>query len=74
MHQSIPPAPRPRGWRLLSYQIPRGKDEKRGQIACPPSTLQHFSLIPQSNSAILRILGCDVLFQVTSFFVIVLGF
>ena len=52
-----------RGWRLLSCQIPRGGDEKRGQMPRPPSTLQHFSLIAQSNSAILSILMCDFLFQ-----------
>ena len=49
-----------RGWRLLSCQIPRGGDEKRGQMPRPPSTLQHFSLIAQSSSAILSILMCDV--------------
>ena len=38
-----------RGGGLLSCQIPRGKDEKRGQQPRPPSTLQHFSLIAQSN-------------------------
>ena len=38
----------------------------------PPSTLQHFSLIVQSNSAVLNILMCDFLFQVTSSFVIAL--
>ena len=27
-----------RGWGLLSCQIPRGGDEKRGQMPCPPST------------------------------------
>ena len=42
-----------RGWGLLGCQIPRGGDEKRGQMPCPPSTLQHFSLIAQWNSAIL---------------------
>ena len=46
-------------WGLLSCQIPRGGDEKRGQIPRPPSTLQHFSLIAQSSSAILSILMCD---------------
>ena len=68
VHQSIPPAlspPRvdPRAlafflpWMAkLSYQIPRGGDEKRGQMPRPPSTLQHFPLIAQSNSAILSIL------------------
>ena len=61
-----------RGWGLLSCQIPRGGDEKRGQMPRPPSTLQHFSLIAQSNSAILSILMCDFLFQLTSSFVIVL--
>ena len=63
-----------RGWRLLSCQIPWGEDEKRGQMPRPPSTLQHFSLIAQSNSAFLSILMCDFLFQVTSSFVIALGF
>ena len=38
-----------RGWGLLSRQIPRGGIEKRGQQPRPPSTLQHFSLIAQSN-------------------------
>ena len=49
-----------RGWGLLSCQIPRGGDEKRGQMPRPPSTLQHFSLIAQSSSAILSILMSDV--------------
>ena len=62
-----------RGWALLSCQFPRGGDEKRGQMPRPPSTLQHFSLIVQSNSAILSILTCDFLFQLTSSFVIALG-
>ena len=61
-----------RGWGLLSCQIPRGGDEKRGQMSRPPSTLQHFLLIARSSSAILSILMCDFLFQLTSFFVIVL--
>ena len=79
MHQSIPPAPRPpradprelasRGWGLLSWQIPRGGDEKTGQMPRPPSTVQHFLLIAQSNSAILIFL-----FKLTSSFVIALGF
>ena len=60
------------GWGLLSCQIPRGGDEKRGQMPRPPSTLQHFSLIAQSSSAILSILMRDFLFQLTSSFVIVL--
>ena len=44
------------GWQIpggedsLSCQIPRGGDEKRGQMTRPPSTLQHFSLIAQSNT------------------------
>ena len=69
-----------RGWGLLSRQIPRGGDEKRGQQPRPPSTLQHFSLIAQSNGggggygAILSILMCNFLFQFTSSFVIALGF
>ena len=54
------------GWGLLSCQIPWGGDEKRGQMRRPPSGLQHFSLIAQSNSAILSILMCDFLFQWTS--------
>ena len=49
-----------RGWRLLSCQIPRGGDEKRGQMPRPPSRLQHFLLIAQSSSTILSILMCDV--------------
>ena len=63
-----------RGWGLLICQMPRGGDENRGQMPRPPSTLQHFSLIAQSNSAVLNILMCDFLFQVTSSFVIALGF
>ena len=51
-----------RGWGLLSRQIARGGDEKREQMPRFPSTLQHFSLIAQSNSFILRILMCDFLF------------
>ena len=62
-----------RGWGLLSCQIPRGGDEKRGQMLRSPSTLQHFSLIAQSNSAILSILMCDFLLQLTSSVVIALG-
>ena len=49
------------GWGLLSCQIPRGGDEKRGQMPRPPSTLQHFLLITQSNSAVLSILMSDFL-------------
>ena len=63
-----------RGLGLLSGQIPWGGDEKRWQMPRPPSTLQHFSLIAQSNSAVLSILMCDFLFQLTSSFVIALGF
>ena len=61
-----------RGWGLLSCQIPRGGDEKRGQMPRTPSTLQHFSLIAQSSNAILSILICDFLFQLTYSFIIVL--
>ena len=43
-------------WGLLSCQIPRGGDKKRPQMPHPPSTLQHFSLIAQSNIVILSIL------------------
>ena len=43
-------------WGLLSCQIPRGGDKKRGQMPRHSSTLQHFSLITQSNSANLSIL------------------
>ena len=43
MHQSIPAA--------LDGKFPGGGDEKRGQMPRPPSTLQHFSLTAQSNSA-----------------------
>ena len=63
-----------RGWGLLSCQIPRGGDEKGGLIPHPSSTLQHFSLIAQSNYAVLIILMCDFSFQLTSSFVIALGF
>ena len=63
-----------RGWGLLSCQIPRVGDEIRGQMPRPLSTLQHFSLIAQLNSAILNILMFNFLFQVTSSFVIALGF
>ena len=59
---------------LLSCQIPRGRDEKRGHMPRPLSTLQHFSLIAQSNGAILSILVCHFFFQLTSSFVIALGF
>ena len=55
-----------RGWGLLSCKIPRGGNEKRGQMPRPASTLQHFSLIARSNSAVLSILMCDILFQLTS--------
>ena len=44
-----------RGWWLLICQIPQGGDAKRGQMPLPLSTLQQFSLIAQSNSAILSI-------------------
>ena len=57
-----------RGWGLLSCQIPRGGDEKRGQMPRPPSTLQHFSLIAQSNSAVLSILMCDFFGLINVFF------
>ena len=45
-----------RGWGLLSCQIPRGGDEKEGKCLVTPSILQHFSLIAQSNNAVLSIL------------------
>ena len=48
-------------------------DEKRGQMPRPLSTLQHFSLIAQSNNAVLNILMCDFLFQVRLSFVIALA-
>ena len=52
-----------RGWELLNSQNPWAGEEKRGQMPRPPSTLQHFSLIAQSSSAILSILMFDFLFQ-----------
>ena len=61
-----------RGLGLLSCQIPLGGEEKRGQMPRPPSKLQHFSLIAQSNNAVLSILTYDFLFQLTSSFVIAL--
>ena len=68
MRQSIPAAqgPRPgfcvflpsiansRGWGVLWCHIPGRGDEKRGQRPCPPSTLQHFLLIAQSNTAVFK--------------------
>ena len=63
-----------RGWGLLGCQMPQGGDGKRGQMPCPPSTLQHFSLTAQSNNAVLSILMCDFSFQLTSSLVIELGF
>ena len=66
------------GWQIpeggvSSCQISRGGDEKGGQMPRPPSTLQIFSLTAQSNSAVLSILMSDF-FQLTSSFVIALGF
>ena len=61
-HFFLPWMANSRGWGLLSSQIPRGGNEKRGQMPSPPSTLQHLSLIALSNSAILSILSilmCD---------------
>ena len=59
----------------LSCQIPRGGDEKRGQMPLPSSTLQHFSLIAQSNSAILSTLMCVFFFvSINVFLPIALGF
>ena len=55
-----------RGWGL-SCQIPRGEDEKRGQMPRPRSTLQHFSLTTQSSSAILSILMCDFFVSINVF-------
>ena len=63
MHQSIPaapsPPPPPSGWPTgisiflaLDGKSSWGGDEKRGQMPRPLSTLQHFSLIEQSSSAI----------------------
>ena len=52
----------------------RGGDEKRGQMARPLVNNATFSLITQSNSAILNILMCNFLFQLMSSFVIALGF
>ena len=43
-------------------------DKKRRQMPCPPSTLQHFSLIAQSNSAILSILMFDFFVLINVFF------
>ena len=45
-----------RQWGQLSCQIPQSRDENRGQMPRPPSTLKHFSLIAQLNSAILSTL------------------
>ena len=37
---------------ILELSNPRGGDEKGGQMPRPPPTLQYFSLIEQSSSAI----------------------
>ena len=60
MHQSIAAAPS-RGWGLLSCK-------KRGQMPPPPSKLQHFSLIAQSNNAVLSIfLMCEFFVSINVF-------
>ena len=59
---------------ILELAKTLGVGMKKREMPRPPSTLQHFSLIAQSNSAILNILMCDFLFQLTSSFVISLGF
>ena len=76
MHQSIPPAPSPKqigisiffamdgkfpGVGTLELSNPPGWGRKTGQMPRPPSTLQHFLLITQSNSAVLSILMSDFL-------------
>ena len=48
----------------LELSNPPGGDEKRGQMPRPPSTIQHFSLIAQSKSAILM---CDFFFAINVF-------
>ena len=73
-HFFLPWMANSRGWGLLSCQIPRGGDEKRGQMPRPPSTLQHFSLIARLNTAVFNIFMCNFLCQLTSSFVIALGF
>ena len=55
------------GWQIpeggvSSCQISRGGDEKGGQMPRPP-TLQIFSLIAQSNSAVLSFLMSDFFFS-----------
>ena len=88
MHQSIPAAPgappppradpralaffwpwmaNSRGWGLVSCQIPRGGDEKRAQMPRPLSART-------VKWCHLSILKCDFSFQLTSSFVIALGF
>ena len=59
---------------ILELAKSPGVGTKKRELPHPPSTLQHFSLIAQSNSAILSILMCDFLLQLTSSFVISLGF
>ena len=57
-----PPPPRA-DLRALDFFFPLdGKFPGVGWVPRPPSTLQHFSLIVQSNSAVLNILICDFLF------------
>ena len=62
------------GLGTLELSNPSVWDEKRERMPRPPSTLQHFSLIALSNSAVLSILMGDFLCQLTSFLVIALGF
>ena len=52
-----------RGWGHLSCQIPPGWGRKKKGMPRPPSTLQYFSLVAQSNSAVWNILICDFCFK-----------
>ena len=60
------------GWENLTCQMPRGRDDKRGQIPCPNQHCITFSLITQLSSATptVSIMMCELLFQLASALVI----
>ena len=62
------------GLGTLELSNPRSGGWKKRANAPSSVDTATFSLIAQSNSAILSILMCDFLFQLTSSFVIALGF
>ena len=67
------------GWQIsgmgtLELSNPPGWGQKKGANAPSSVNAATFLMVAQSNSAVLNILMCDFLFQVTSSFVIALGF